>query len=80
MSAAQQRLLAEADRSVAAYDAFIFTSIGHTFDADHADLLAMLASMDCEAAAESAKGREPAWLVDMYRGLAAEFAAIGGAT
>lgn len=40
-----------ADTSIAAYDAYVFASVGRSFDANKADTLAAVAVVDCEVAA-----------------------------
>lgn len=54
-----------ADQTIAAYDSFIFGSVGRAFDANKADTLAALCILDCEAAARDRK--EPQWCRDQYR-------------
>jgi hypothetical protein len=63
-----------ADRAIAAYDAFIFASVGRAFDADKADTLAAVAVAECEAAARDRTVNQ--CTRDLYRAQAAEFRAI----
>lgn len=41
-----------ADESIAAYDAYVFTSVGRSFDTNKADSLAAVAWVDCEVASK----------------------------
>jgi hypothetical protein len=42
-----------ADRAIAAYDAFVFAAVGRTVEnfADRADCLALIAALECDVAA-----------------------------
>lgn len=64
----------EADRSIAAYDAFIFAAVGRSFDANKADLLASTAMLDCEDAARDRSVNQATR--DYYREMRDEFRAI----
>lgn len=63
-----------ADRSIASYDAFIFSAVGRPFDANKADTLAAIAAVDCEEAARDRTVNQ--FTRDQYRNQAVEFRAI----
>ena len=63
-----------ADKSIAAYDAYVFASVGRSFDANKADTLAAVAVVDCEVAARDRKVNQATR--DFYRAQAALFRAI----
>lgn len=63
-----------ADRSIAAYDAFVFASVGRQFDANKADALAAVAVVDCEVAARDRSINQTTR--NIYAALRDEFRAI----
>ena len=65
---------AAADQSIAAYDAFIFSSVGRSFDANKADALAAVAMVDCEEAARDRSVNQVTR--NAYKAHAEEFRAI----
>lgn len=67
----------QAEKSVAQYDAYVFASVGRTFDADKADLLAFYAADELASAlAFARKTNEPQWFIARLQARQAEFAAI----
>lgn len=63
-----------ADRSIARYDAYVFASVGRSFDAGKADTLAAVAFVDCEVAARDRSVNQ--FTRNAYALLAAQFKAI----
>jgi hypothetical protein len=67
-------LYLQADSSMAAYDAFIFSSVGRPFDANKADALAASAVNACEVASRDRSVNQ--FTRDYYCTQAANFRAI----
>jgi len=63
-----------ADKAIAAYDAFVFASVGRQFDAHKADTLAAAAALECSTAARDRTVNQ--FTRDHYRELAVQFNAI----
>jgi hypothetical protein len=67
---------ANADKAVAAYDAYVMPVIG--VDAFTADMLAADAAAACQEAVRAGRGHQPAWLLKEYSAHVAFFRAIAG--
>lgn len=63
-----------ADRAILAYDSYVFSSVGRSFAADKADLLAANAAIACEVAARDRRVNQ--FTRNFYRARAAEFIGI----
>jgi hypothetical protein len=63
-----------ADKSIGAYDAYIFASVGRSFDANRANALAAAAVVDCETAAHDRSINQ--FTQNHFRAQAEEFRAI----
>lgn len=64
----------EADSAIAAYDSFIFGSVGRSFDSNRADTLAAVAVVMCEVASRDRSVNQ--CTRDHYRAQAAQFRGI----
>lgn len=63
-----------AEASIKAYDAYVFSAVGRSFDANKADSLAAVAVVDCEAASRDRAVNQ--FTRDYYRVQADNFRSI----
>jgi hypothetical protein len=66
--------ISAADKSINAYDQYVFSCVGRSFDANKADALAAIASIDCEAAAKNKAVNQ--FTRNIYKAKAEEFKRI----